>query len=210
MEREKEELGEQLKTRVDEVTALKQQLASLQNEREKLKQKINKLKRRRNVDLNQKICKNCAKEYLENENYNWSCRTHRVSIAIHNLIQSEYGGEMWWCCGKTQKDAQGCKFAKHESKDDEDDEKDKDGDAILPKRLKGIKCQCCKAIGHRTEDCEKDPNMRGGANHTVTSEEKRLINRKDHKRVNLMQFNSLVCWGCRRNNKQTNGKVGEI
>ena len=33
---------------------------------------------------------------------------------------------MWWCCGKTKKDAAGCKYAKHESKDDEEDEKDKD------------------------------------------------------------------------------------
>jgi len=36
-------------------------------------------------------CKNCQKDYLENENFNWSCRTH----------QSDYGGEIWWCCGKT-------------------------------------------------------------------------------------------------------------
>ena len=28
--------------------------------------------------------------YLDSENYNWSCRTHT----------SEFGGEMWWCCGK--------------------------------------------------------------------------------------------------------------
>jgi BTK motif len=29
---------------------------------------------------------------------------------------------MWWCCGKTARDAPGCKFAKHESKEDEDDD----------------------------------------------------------------------------------------
>lgn len=33
---------------------------------------------------------------------------------------------MWWCCGKTDKDAHGCKFSKHESK--EDDEDDNDGE----------------------------------------------------------------------------------
>jgi hypothetical protein len=35
---------------------------------------------------------------------------------------------MWWCCGKRGKDQPGCKFNKHESKDDEkdsDDEKKK-------------------------------------------------------------------------------------
>jgi hypothetical protein len=28
---------------------------------------------------------------------------------------------MWWCCGKREKDQPGCKFGKHESKDDEED-----------------------------------------------------------------------------------------
>ena len=78
-----------------------------------MKQRITKLKNRRfRAEDNQKICKKCGKEYLEKENYYWSCRTH----------QSDWGGEMWWCCGKTTKDAAGCKFGKHESKDDEDDD----------------------------------------------------------------------------------------
>ena len=50
-----------------------------------------------------KTCKLCGTDYLESENFNWSCRTHK----------SEYSGEIWWCCGKTNKDAQGCKFEKH-------------------------------------------------------------------------------------------------
>lgn len=54
-------------------------------------------------------CKNCCNEYQEKENFNWSCRIH----------QSEWGGEMWWCCGKRGKDSAGCKFNKHESKDDD-------------------------------------------------------------------------------------------
>lgn len=29
---------------------------------------------------------------------------------------------MWWCCGKTMKDAPGCKFSKHVSKEDEDED----------------------------------------------------------------------------------------
>ena len=46
-------------------------------ERDKLKQRIQKLKNRRfRMEDNQKICKKCGKEYLEKENYNWSCRTH--------------------------------------------------------------------------------------------------------------------------------------
>lgn len=76
-----------------------------------LKRRIERLKVKK-IKLNQKICKNCNQEFVENENYNWSCRTH----------QSEYGGEMWWCCGRKSKDAPGCKFGKHINKDDEDQE----------------------------------------------------------------------------------------
>lgn len=86
-------------------------------ERDKMKLRFIKLKNRRfKLDHNQKICKKCGKEYLEKENFNWSCRTHR----------SEYGGEMWWCCGKTDKDNIGCKFSKHESKEDDEDEDGED------------------------------------------------------------------------------------
>ena len=28
---------------------------------------------------------------------------------------------MWWCCGKPGKEAPGCKYSKHVSKEDEDD-----------------------------------------------------------------------------------------
>lgn len=48
-------------------------------------------------------CKACSKDYYEKENFNWSCRTH----------QSDWGGEMWWCCGKRNKEQPGCKFSKH-------------------------------------------------------------------------------------------------
>ena len=57
-----------------------------------------------------RICKTCNKEYRDQENYNWSCRVH----------QSDWGGEMWWCCGKREKDAPGCKFRKHTWKNDQD------------------------------------------------------------------------------------------
>ena len=86
---------------------------------------MQKLKNRRNVDLEQKICRNCGKEYPASENFNWSCRTHR----------SDWGGEMWWCCGKTKKEAPGCKFAKHETRDDEEDEKAVDDEKTKVKLL---------------------------------------------------------------------------
>lgn len=72
-----------------------------------------KMKNRRGkIDLGIKLCKMCTREYHEKENFNWSCKTHK----------SEYGGEMWWCCGKKDPNAPGCKTAKHESKEEDDDE----------------------------------------------------------------------------------------
>jgi len=75
------------------------------DERDKLKKNVTKLLARKGkFDQGLKQCKNCGKEFNEKENFNWSCRVH----------QSEWGGEMWWCCGKRGKDQPGCKFMKHE------------------------------------------------------------------------------------------------
>lgn len=58
-----------------------------------------------------RLCKNCNKEYKEKENFNWSCRIH----------SSEWGGEMWWCCGKRDYEAPGCKYRKHAWKSETED-----------------------------------------------------------------------------------------
>ena len=68
---------------------------------QKLRAHVTKLLQRKGkMDQDFKQCKNCGNEYYQKENFNWSCRVH----------QSEWGGEMWWCCGKRNKDAPGCKF----------------------------------------------------------------------------------------------------
>ena len=59
-----------------------------------------------------KYCKNCGKEYTEQENYNWTCRVHK----------SEWNEEIYFCCGKTAEASLGCRFSKHESKDDEEED----------------------------------------------------------------------------------------
>lgn len=72
---------------------------------------------------------------------------------------------MWWCCGKTKKEAPGCKFAKHETKDDEEEDKAGGADGEPDKsKLKQLKCVCCKEVGHLAKDCKRDPNIRTGAN----------------------------------------------
>ena len=35
---------------------------------------------------------------------------------------------MWWCCGRKNKEAPGCKFGKHVNKDDDDNEIGATGD----------------------------------------------------------------------------------
>ena len=154
----------------EEYLKLEKAYKTVSLEREKMRQRLVKMKRRRNVDINQKICKNCQKEYVESENYLWSCRTHR----------SEYGGEMWWCCGKTNKDALGCKYNKHESKEDDDEEDAREKEEEKYK-LKRIKCQCCKEVGHHTQDCYRDPNL-------IT---KRDTNEELHRLNKLREFRKL-------------------
>ena len=79
----------------------------------KLRTKMQQYRQRRKLygEAEERICKNCQKVYIESENFNWSCRIH----------QSEFGDDMWWCCGKPGKDAAGCRISKHESKEDDED-----------------------------------------------------------------------------------------
>lgn len=50
---------------------------NLLEEREKLVERIQRLKSRKGrFDSNLKFCNACKKDYTEKENFNWSCRTH--------------------------------------------------------------------------------------------------------------------------------------
>lgn len=99
----------------DEIVNLQRTCKQLAMDKEKSKLRIQKLiSRKGKFDGGLQTCKKCGKEYNEKENYNWSCRTH----------QSDYSGEMWWCCGKTGKETPGCKYGAHESKDDDEDEEE--------------------------------------------------------------------------------------
>ena len=137
---------------IEENTKADKQIKTLADERDKMRQRIVKLKLRKGkFDYGLKMCKFCGKEFHEKENFNWSCRTHR---------SAEYGGEMWWCCGKRGKDQPGCKFSKHESKEDDDEDEDQDLEMNKARQLKSIRCQCCKELGHTIENCYRDPNLK--------------------------------------------------
>ena len=91
LHQEIKKLTENLDKAIDDYVNAQKTLKTMVSEREKMKVRINKLKNRKGkVDQGIKMCRNCGKEFHEKENFHWSCRTHR----------SDYGGEMWWCCGK--------------------------------------------------------------------------------------------------------------
>ena len=89
---------------------------------------------------------------------------------------------MWWCCGKTNKDALGCKYNKHESKEDDDEEEAREKEEEKYK-MKRVKCQCCKEVGHHTQDCYRDPNL---ITKRDTNEELSRLNKlREFRKLNL-------------------------
>lgn len=92
---------------------LEKKYKDLGDEHDKLRQKLKiiRMKRKQYGEGEEMLCRKCQKTYMDSENFNWSCRTHK----------SEFSGNMWWCCGRG-KDAPGCQVSKHESKEDEDNE----------------------------------------------------------------------------------------
>ena len=84
-------LSQSLSTQEEDIMNLTRTNKLQQFEIAKAKERMIKMKNRRGkIDLGIKLCKNCTKEFHESDNFNWSCKTHK----------SDYGGEMWWCCGK--------------------------------------------------------------------------------------------------------------
>jgi len=120
-------------------------------EKDRLKLKMIRLSNaKRQIITNAKTCKNCQQEFKDTENFNWSCRTH----------QSDWGGAVWWCCGKNNRDQPGCKFNKHVSKEEHDDLDDENGNSNKIYERKLIRCSCCKQMSHSIENCKLDPNLK--------------------------------------------------
>lgn len=88
---------------------------------------------------------------------------------------------MWWCCGKPGKDMPGCKFRKHESKEDEDDDQAEDQEAAKLNSMKYVRCTCCKEIGHSIGECTRDPNLKTG--HKPDEEFDRIQKMKDFRKL---------------------------
>jgi chromosome segregation ATPase len=111
---------------------LEKRYKDLEDEHTKLRQKVkqNRLKRKQFGEADFQICRWCQREYSESENFNWSCRTHR----------GEFGDHMYWCCGKTAKDAPGCQVRKHESKEEEEDMAQGEREEIEQLRIASTEC----------------------------------------------------------------------
>ena len=113
--------------------------------------RIKKIKSRKGkIDAGVQTCLNCKKEYKEDENFNWKCRTHRGEYSEQD--------DLWWCCLKKGFDTVGCRTSKHIPEIDKgSDDEDKDQ---LGKTQQQIKCHCCKEKGHSIENCKRDPNIK--------------------------------------------------
>lgn len=88
---------------------------------------------------------------------------------------------MWWCCGKQGKEQPGCKFQKHESKDDEVDDEAENLEQNQFKNSKYQRCTCCKQRGHSFKDCTRDPNIKTGAR--IEDEFERIVKMKDFRKL---------------------------
>lgn len=117
---------------------LREKLASLEKSYKETSEELNKMRkklrsfRQSNRETEEKICKLCNRIYFENENFNWSCKTHL----------GKYSGEMYWCCLKAGKDAAGCYVSKHEPKNEEEDELKQMEEAKLYQY--NARCSSCK------------------------------------------------------------------
>lgn len=149
------------KVTIDKVKMLQKEISSLLEEREKLQlycteieKKLSeaseelRLMRTRSKkskvlrsESQEKFCAMCFQVYNEQENFNWSCKTHKSKLC----------NDRYWCCNGIGKDAPGCLLSKHITNEE-----------LLEQEEKGevIKyCIGCKEVGHSINACPKDPNI---------------------------------------------------
>jgi len=80
LEKIQRDLRLKLEDRIANNEKMEKKYQLMLEEKVRLRNLIVKIKMRKITNPNQKLCKNCGKDYLETENFNWSCRIHRVFI----------------------------------------------------------------------------------------------------------------------------------
>ncbi|CAI2380348.1 unnamed protein product [Moneuplotes crassus] len=148
----------------EEIASLKKTIKVEIEEKNLLRNRINDMKSKRNINLKKKICYKCNQDFSEKENFKWSCVTH----------SREWSGKMWWCCGSTDNLNKGCVKDYHVSKSYNDTDKLNNRETEM--QLK-TQCRCCKQKGHSTQNCPLDPNYR--SNHSISDEYARILGLKD-------------------------------
>ena len=88
---------------------------------------------------------------------------------------------MWWCCGKANKEAQGCKFQKHESKNEDEDSDE--GEEKKSDANRHLRCISCREHGHTAAFCPRDPNIKTINSAMLESEIDRIQRIKDAKKL---------------------------
>ena len=152
------------KLAVDKIRFLQKELASCKDEKEKTLSSLEETKKRMleaseelktikfrsrkskviKTSSDEKFCAICFQVYNDQENFNWSCRTHK----------SQLTEDRYWCCNGEGKDAPGCIVSKHVTNEELIEQ------AEESKLVKF--CSGCKEIGHSIHECFKDPNIQTG------------------------------------------------
>ena len=144
---ETENLSSEIETKEKEIT-------DFTAEYESMSEKIREAQAVMRQDRLELLCRLCNCNYFEVDNFNWSCCTH----------SSEWGGEMYWCCGSAVKESLGCNKSRHVARDDEAEEEERERERIremVQGEEKKKYCSSCKKEGHFAQDCSADPNLGG-------------------------------------------------
>lgn len=98
---------------------------------------------KKDTSKSEKICKTCAIVYNDQNNFNWSCKTHN----------GMWSGSMYWCCGQTIKTSKGCIKQKHFTKNEDENNIQK-----TEPTKEEVLCNTCYKPDHITQQCPLDPN----------------------------------------------------
>lgn len=151
---------------------IEKKYSDISEELQKLQHKLKQTSIKIAKNDEENFCIKCQKIFFESENYNWSCKTH----------QSNFYNDIYWCCGKTGKNAVGCIVSKHMVKDEDIDNS---LSAYMPKF-----CVLCKKPGHLVAECPKDPNIKTNAD--LVQERLRLENIHNSKKKNIQTMSERI------------------
>lgn len=158
---------ERIKNLQKEVSQLREEKENLLESSEEAKKRLNeateelktlKTRQRKSKVIksygDEKFCVNCLQVYKDQDNFNWSCRTHK----------SQFSENRYWCCNAEGKNAPGCMFSKHSTNEEL---------LELDEENKTVKfCSGCKESGHSIQECFKDPNVQTRV--SISDERERL------------------------------------